>query len=115
MKGKYIILCFAFFLATTIQAQESAKEAMLKKRTEFNDRTMVQRFEKKLIPTADERRKRRMAYNEKREMLLHMIDTASMKEKYRIKLKYDVLHDPFSNRLQKFLSEQKQNTGAKEE
>lgn len=104
MKVKHLLFSFSLFLILHVNAQESAKEVMLKKQKEYNDRTMVQRFEKKMIPTASERTDLRKQNQQKRQELLVMIDTSSsIKDKLRVKLKYDVIHDPFSSRLKKFL------------
>ncbi|MDT0607627.1 hypothetical protein [Croceitalea rosinachiae] len=104
MKGMYCLLSFAF-LALNLSAQESAKEVMLKKQKAYNDRTMVQRFEKKMIPTAADRIRIRQENEEKRKSLLVMIDTSTViKDKLRARLKHDVMHDPFSSRLQKFVA-----------
>lgn len=108
MKVKYLLLSFSLFLVMNINAQESAKEVMLKKQKEYNDRTMVQRFEKKMIPTAAERVQLRKENQEKRQNLLVMIDTSTIiKDKLRAKLQYDAIHDPFSVRLKKFLASYK--------
>lgn len=105
MKANHLLLSFALCFALGLNAQESAKEAMLKKKKAYNDRTMVQRFEKTMIPTAKERTLLRKENNKKREALLALIDTSTViKDKLRLKLKDDVFNDPFSSRLKKFLA-----------
>lgn len=106
MKGKCLVLPFVLFLLTFhLNAQESAKEHVLKKQKEYNDRTMVQRFEKTMIPTAADRAQLRKENREKRQNLLVMIDTSTIiKDKLRIRLKHDVIHEPFSSRLKKFVA-----------
>lgn len=90
---------------TTIQAQETRKDKMLKDRKEFSDRTLFQQFEFKLVPTAEERKQKQFQNNARREMLLTIIDTTQIKEQLKLKLKHDVVHNPFSNRLKKFMEE----------
>ncbi len=111
MKQAIVLLVFGVLCTQTIGAQESAKDAMLKQKTEFNDKTMVQRFERKLIPTAEERRVKRQQNEEKKAALLYLIDTTTaVKEKFKPRLKHDVLHDPFSPRLRKFLAQYQPET-----
>lgn len=108
MKRSYFLFSFACCLALNSYAQDSAKEAMLEKKKAYSDRTMVQRFEKKMVPSAQERAILRKENNEKREALLVLIDTSTViKDKLRPKLKDDVFNDPFSTRLKKFLAHYK--------
>lgn len=108
MNVKNLVFACAVLFTIGLSAQDSAKESMLKKKKEYNDRTMVQRFERKMILTASERTELRKQNQQKRQELLVMIDTSSsIKEKLRVKLKYDVMHDPFSSRLKKFLDAHK--------
>ncbi|WP_350285770.1 hypothetical protein [uncultured Croceitalea sp.] len=105
MKNNYLFTVFACFCLATAGAQQSAKDAMLKKQKEYNDRTMVQRFEKTMVPTAAQRALLRKENEEKRKVILAMIDSSTLvKEKLRAKLRYDLEHDPFSSRLKKFLA-----------
>ncbi|MDT0539771.1 MULTISPECIES: hypothetical protein [Croceitalea] len=104
MKVKYLLFAFAVLMMSGVAAQSSAKESMLKKKKEYSDRTMVQRFEKSMIMTAAERTELRKQNQQKRKELLVLIDTSSIiKDKMRDKLKHDAIHDPFSARLKKFV------------
>ena len=100
MKTKYLLAVLACFCMATAAAQQSAKEAMLKKKQAYNARTMVQRYENTMVPTAAQRALLRKENEEKRMVILTMIDSSTLiKEKLRAKLRYDLEHDPFSSRL----------------
>lgn len=76
---------------------------MLINRKEFSDRTLFQRFENNMVPTANERQIKREKNQARRELLLNIIDTSQIKLEFKKKLKQDVMYDPFSNRLKKFV------------
>ncbi|MEO0571673.1 MAG: hypothetical protein AAF039_08205 [Bacteroidota bacterium] len=86
-----------------VSAQTTMRDKMLKDRKEFSDRTLFQRFEQQIIPTADERKKQSVENKAKRELLLAIIDTTQIKRELKQKLQYDVVHNPFSKRLRKFM------------
>lgn len=79
------------------------REKMLKERKEFSDRTLFQQFEQKIVPTAQERKQKSEANKVRRQMLLAIIDTSQIKIELKEKLLYDVVHNPFSKRLRKFM------------
>lgn len=108
MKAIYLLPTFVLFFALGLNAQDSAKESMLETKNTYSNRTVVQRFEKKMILTAEERSLLRKGSHKKREALLVLIDTSTrIKDKLRFKLKDDVFNNPFSSRLQKFLADHK--------
>ena len=92
-------------LATT--AQTTRRDKMLKDRKEFSDRTLFQQFEQKIVPTAHERKKKSEENKAKRQLLLAIIDTTQIKMELKQKLQYDVVHNPFSKRLKKFVEKHK--------
>ena len=86
-----------------INAQTTMRDKMLKDRKEFSDRTLFQQFEQQLVPTASERKRKSEENKARRELLLAIIDTSQLKLELKQKLQYDVVHDPFSKRLRKFM------------
>lgn len=105
MNKKYLISAFALLCFFAMQAQDSAKDKMEEKQRISSKRTVLQRFEKKIIPNETERENRRNQIRFKRESVLMLIDTSSViKDKHREKLKQDVMDNPFSARLKKFLA-----------
>jgi len=45
------------------------KEKMLKDRKEFSDRTLFQRFEQEMVPTAEQRKTKKQQNQERRQIL----------------------------------------------
>lgn len=101
-KSLFITLTLVLF-ATCLSAQATRKDKMLQNRKEFSDRTLFQQFEHKMVPSANERKSKSQENKAKRELLLTMIDTAQIKTDLKLKLQNDVVHNPFSNRLRKFM------------
>lgn len=87
----------------SLNAQTTRRDKMLKNRKEFSDRTLFQQFEQKVIPSAEERKKKSEENKARRELLLAIIDTTQIKIELKQKLQYDVVHNPFSKRLRKFM------------
>ena len=101
---KYLFaVALMLLVGHSLCAQSTMKEKVFKERKEFSDRTLFQRFEGKMAPTADERRKKMEQNRAKRRLLLSIIDTAQIKLELKKKLSRDVVHDPFSKRLKKFM------------
>ncbi len=84
-------------------AQTTRRDKMLKNRKEFSDRTLFQQFEQQIIPSAQERKKKSEENKAKRQLLLTIIDTTQIKLELKQKLQHDVVHNPFSKRLRKFM------------
>ncbi len=104
MKTKYVLCVFAFLSFFVVTAQSSAKEKMEQEKAIKSKRTVLQRFDKKIIPSQEERQRRMDEIQLKRESILMLIDTSSViKDRHRAKLKQDVIDNPFSSRLKKFL------------
>ncbi len=103
MKKHWIASVLLMFGAYSLSAQTTMRDKMLKDRKEFSDRTLFQQFDNKMVPTAEERKQKRYENQAKRERLLTIIDTIQLKTELKQKLKYDVMNDPFSGRLRKFL------------
>ena len=102
--GKYFFTCAMMVLGMHLgYAQHTRKKEMLEQRKAFSDRTMFQRFEREMVPTAAERTRKREKIKARREVLLTLIDTSQIRPELKLRLKNDVLDDPFSNRLRKFM------------
>lgn len=86
-----------------LSAQTTMREKMLKDRKEFSDRTLFQQFEQRMVPTANERKRKSEANKVRRQLLLTIIDTSQIKIELKKRLQYDVVHNPFSKRLRKFM------------
>lgn len=86
-----------------VRAQNTMRDKILKNRKEFSDRTLFQQFEQQIIPTAQERKEKSDDNKAKRELLLAIIDTTQIKLELKEKLQHDVVHNPFSRRLKKFM------------
>lgn len=76
---------------------------MLKERNEYSNRTKFQQFEKDLVPSAEERLAKKQKIRARRERLLHIIDTSDIKLELKMGLKDDIVNNPFSKRLRKFM------------
>ena len=101
---KYWLSCVAMVIGVLcISAQTTMRDKMLKDRKEFSDRTLFQQFEQQMVPTANERKKKSEENKARRELLLTIIDTTQMKLELKQKLQFDVVHNPFSKRLRKFM------------
>ncbi|MEM8927458.1 MAG: hypothetical protein AAGC45_04590 [Bacteroidota bacterium] len=102
--GKYTFTVATMVLGMLcLGAQTTRRDKMLKDRKEFSDRTLFQQFEQKMIPTAKERKKKSDENKARRELLLTIIDTSQIKGELKQKLQYDVVQNPFSKRLRKFI------------
>ncbi len=102
--GKYVLACIMMVLGIHLgYGQHTKKEEMVKQRKAFSDRTMLQRFEREMVPTAAERTRKREKIKARRDVLLTIIDTSQIRPEVKLRLKNDVLDDPFSNRLRKFM------------
>jgi hypothetical protein len=107
---KYLLASTLLVLgAYGLAAQTTMREKMLKDRKEFSDRTLFQRFEQEMVPTAEQRKTKKQQNQERRLMLLTIIDTTQIKADHKQKLKYDVVHNPFSKRLRKFMEKHEVN------
>lgn len=102
---KKTLLAFAIWAGgvTVLVAQTTGKDEMLKNRKEFSDRTLFQQFENEMVPSAQERKLKRNQNQAKKERLLAIIDTSQIKLELKKKLQQDVIQDPFSNRLKRFM------------
>ena len=101
---KYLLISSLMVLwVLCICAQSTRRDKMLKDRKEFSDRTLFQQFEQQMVPTADERKRKSEENKIKRKLLLAIIDTTQIKIELKKKLQYDVVHNPFSKRLRKFM------------
>jgi hypothetical protein len=101
---KYLLTSTVIVLgAYIVSGQTTMRDIMLKERKEFSDRTLFQQFEDKMAPTADERKEKMQRNKARRELLLTIIDTTQIKFELKQKLIYDVVHNPFSKRLKKFM------------
>jgi len=109
MKKYLLASAFLVLGACGLAAQTTMKEKMLKDRKEFSDRTLFQRFEQEMVPTAEQRKTKKQQNQERRQILLTIIDTTQIKSELKQKLKYDVVHNPFSNRLRKFMEKREVN------
>ncbi|UOY06473.1 hypothetical protein L0P88_21435 [Muricauda sp. SCSIO 64092] len=106
--GKYFFTCAMMVLGMHLgYAQHTKKAEMLEQRKAFSDRTMFQRFEREMVPTAAERTRKREKIKARRDVLLTIIDTSQIRPELKLRLKNDVLDDPFSNRLRKFMEKHK--------
>lgn len=104
MKNNLLTMTMLVIFLGPLNAQETMRDEMLKKRKEFSDRTMFQQFERSMVPTAEERQEKQKKIKARRAMLMAILDTTSqIKPELRSKLKRDVVEDPFSPRLRKFL------------
>ena len=103
MKKYLLATTLLVFGACRLAAQTTMQEKMLKDRKEFSDRTLFQQFEHEMVPTAEQRKTKKQQNQEKRQILLTIIDTTQIRAELKQKLKYDVVHNPFSNRLRKFM------------
>ena len=86
-----------------LSAQATMRDKMLKDRKEFSDRTLFQQFEQQMVPTAQERKEKSEENKARRELLLTIIDSTQIKREIKQRLQYDVVHNPFSKRLRKFI------------
>ena len=105
MKISYTLCVYAFLGIFTATAQNTtAKDKLIEQQKKASKRTVLQRFEKKIIPNLEEQEKNKEAIRLKRESILMLIDSSNLiKDKRRVKLKQDVIENPFSSRLKKFL------------
>ena len=98
-------VCFVLLgTSYAVSAQEANTESE-KKSPEVTKYTVMERFEPRLMPSAEERLKfkevRVAEINRRREIL----DTLDISERKREKLLSDLLKDPFSTRLSRTLAE----------
>ena len=103
MKKAMLTSCAMALGFLCLSAQTTMRDKMLKDRKEFSDRTLFQQFEQQLVPTAQERKEKSEENKVKRELLLTIIDTTQIKGELKQRLQYDVVHNPFSKRLRKFI------------
>ncbi|MEN1783786.1 MAG: hypothetical protein AAGF77_01495 [Bacteroidota bacterium] len=81
----------------------SGGHQIVTKLKKFSDRTLFQRFDQELVPTAAERQAKYRSRRAWQSRLLTIIDTSQIRMSSKIKLSNDVQSAPFSDRLQKFL------------
>ena len=97
---------FTFILmavAPIAMAQTTMKDKMLQQRKQKSEQAVFERFGSDIM-LDEEARKTKMERNKaRRELLLAIIDTTQIKREFKQKLRQDVLFDPFSNRLKKFI------------
>ena len=103
MKKQLFASLFMVLGTLCVCAQTTMRDKMLKDRKEFSDRTLFQQFERKMVPTAEERKQQSEDNKARRQLLLAIIDTSQIKVELQQKLKHDVVHNPFSKRLRKFI------------
>lgn len=97
---------FFFFVLAGIMisnAQETAKSVMIQKKEAMDTLNLVDRFDVSLASSQEALDKSRQASKKRQEHLLKQIDFADLKENQKQKLRYDVMHRPFSKRLRKFV------------
>lgn len=98
LTGAFLVLGTCYMVSqTTIQ------DNMLKEQKQFSDRTLFQQFEQDMTLSGKEREIKKKENRAKRELLLTIIDTTALKADFKQKLRYDVIHNPFSKRLGKFV------------
>ena len=105
MKCKILLMCFLVFGSAGILAQSDEGGQVFKGQKFISDRTLAQQFAKDVIPSAEERKKKREKTYERWIRIQSILDTSQIKPKRKQKLLHDLKHDPFSLRLRKFLEE----------
>ncbi|KPM33402.1 Hypothetical protein I595_305 [Croceitalea dokdonensis DOKDO 023] len=104
MKQLSLIGLFLFCGMGCLSSQEIKGTVSHENQKQFSDRTLGQHFVEAHIPTAEERMAMRKSKYLKQEALLMMIDTSTViSQKRKMRLRQDVVHKPYSERLTKFL------------
>lgn len=105
------ILLLSFFLlgwGLASFGQETAKTVMMEKKKAKDTLDVIDFFDASVAKTQKDLEQRRQTNKEKRQRMLRLINSSDLKERQKEKLSHDVLHNPFSSRLRKFVQAHKQ-------
>ena len=105
MIREILLPCFLIFCSIGLLAQSGENNQVFKGQKFISDRTLAQQFANDVIPSAEERKKKRQETHERWILIHSILDTSQIKPKRKQKLLHDLKYDPFSARLQKFLEE----------
>jgi len=103
MRKYALLVLMTLFFSSSLLSQTTQREKMLKTRKEYSNKTKFQQFEKDLVPTAEERLAKNEKIKARREKLFKIIDTSDIKSELKLRLKDDIVNNPFSSRLRKFM------------
>ncbi|MBT8187541.1 MAG: hypothetical protein KJO73_07625 [Croceitalea sp.] len=103
MIRKIHIIGIILLTSLALSAQEAEKDSLVHATRQPPPRTLVQRFDKSVILSQEQRAKIHHRVNTQREEILRVIDSADIAERYREKLINDLDANTYSERLKRFL------------
>ncbi|WP_343486267.1 hypothetical protein [Allomuricauda sp. d1] len=115
MKKKLLPFLFVILGVTTMTAQVTAKSVMIQKKQAQDSLDVIDRFDSSLAISGLDLKKSHEQSKKKRERLLRLISSSDLKQRQKEKLSHDVMHNPFSLRLKKFVMSLKEKQQAQTE
>lgn len=101
---KLLLLIVFLFSISATYSQKTRAEKQKQVNELHKNRAAVERFDQSIIETKEQKDKKQIANKEKRSQILSYLDTVSIAEGARKKLRRDLDENPFSGRFLKFMT-----------
>ena len=105
--GRLVLIGVFFLVFSNITAQETRGEKQKQVNELHKNRAMVERFDRAVITTKNQKKEKQAANEKKRIEILNYLDTLDIAPSVKKKLRMDLDENPFSARFQKFMQRYK--------
>jgi len=105
--GRLVLIGVFFLVFSNITAQETRGEKQKQVNELHKNRAMVERFDRAVITTKNQKKEKQAANEKKRIEILNYLDTLDIAPSAKKKLRMDLDENPFSARFQKFMQRYK--------
>lgn len=105
--GRLVLIGVFFLVFSNITAQETRGEKQKQVNELHKNRAMVERFDRAVITTKNQKKEKQAANEKKRIEILNYLDTLDIAPSAKKKLRIDLDENPFSARFQKFMQRYK--------